>query len=227
MKKDMRISDLEKIFSFRGQILLTEKIKGKEQCRCSFCYPEGKHLSFTQDNIASGHYQAVKIFVPMSEHKFTKLRLQYQSSCKRKEAEKKRIVLEKRIREEKFSLIERARGREHYVTCRHASAPIFRLYPLHSDVYDEFARYIYQKFGKPKFGKQNIEGVHWGRSKQEKAFAKKYGTWTHSRTIGVQIHKGRFEFSVDNDVLLLKQEVVEKARKKNPKIFRKKPGKLV
>ena len=231
MKKDGRIPDLEKIFAFKGQILLTEKIKGKESCGCMLCYPKGKELSYVERDIAPDHYQSVKIFVPMSVHKFTKLRLQYKSSWKRKEAYKEKLKLERKVKGEVWKLEENRRERwehkEHYIAFRHASAAIFRLYPLHHDVYDEFAKYIYKKFGEPKFGKQNIDGVNWGQSRQDKIFTRNYGTYTHSRTIGVQIHRGRFEFSVDDQVHIMKKEIAEKQRKKNTKFFRKKPGKLV
>jgi hypothetical protein len=231
MRKDCRIPALEKIFAFRGQILLTEKIKGNESCRCTFCYPKGKELTFVDRDIAPEHYQAIKVFVPMSEHKFTKLRLQYKSSWKRKDEYKERLKLDRKVRGEVWSLEEGRRERwtpkEHFVAFRYASAAIFRLYPLHLSVYDEFAKYLYEKFGEPKFGKQNIGDVHWGKSRQDKLFHKKYGTWTHSRTIGVQIYRGRFEFSIDNQLHIVKKEMAEKQRKKNPKIFRKKSGKLV
>ena len=229
MRKDRRIPDLEKIFSFRGQILLTEKIKGKGSCRCMLC-SKGKELPFERD-IAPDHYQAIKIFVPMSQHKFTKLRLQYKSSWKRKDEYKGKLKFERKVRGEVWALEEKRRERwdrkEHFIAFRYASATIFRLYPLHHDVYDEFAKYLYKKFGEPKFGKQNISSVHWGKSRQNKLISKKYGVWTHSRTIGVQIYRGRFEFSVDDQLHIVRKEIVEKARKKNPKIFRKKSGKLI
>jgi len=230
MRKDCRIPALEKIFAFRGQILLTEKIKGKESCRCMLC-SKGTDLAFVERDIAPEHYEAIKIFVPMSKHKFTKLRLQYKSSWKRKEAYKEKLKLDRKVRGEVWALEESRRERwipkEHYFAFRYASTPIFRLYPLHPSVYDEFAKYVYQKFGEPKFGKQNIDGAHWGQSRQDKLFHKKYGTWTHSRTIGVQIYRGRFEFSIDDQFHIMKKEITEKQRKKNPKIFRKKSGKLI
>jgi hypothetical protein len=157
--------------------------------------------------------------------------LQYKSSWKRKEEYKEKLKFERKVRAEVWRLEEKRRERwyhrEHYLAFRYASAAIFRLYPLHHDVYDEFAKYLYKKFGEPKFGKQNIDGVHWGQSRQHKVFAKKFGTWTQSRTIGVQIYRGRFEFSVDDQLHIMTKEIAEKARKKNPKIFRKKSGKLV
>jgi len=208
---------LEDIFAFRGQIMLTEKMKGKESCRCGLCEPPKRNYKnniWYDAQIVSDHYDTIKIFVPMSKRKFKELQKTYKTSFEKKESYEQ--LLKQRKQNDKQQK-------------RYFNNPGFRLYPLHKSVYDEFANYIYKKFGEPQFGKkkENIEGVQWGKCSKIMRMTRKYGTYVHKRTIGVNVHKGKFEFHVDTTCYVFNKKKTSKLRNKKIKEFRKKPGKLV
>jgi len=67
------------ILKFRGQILLTEKLKKKGDCSCFLCDPDilnqtafvlGKILPNFNCNINPDHFDSIKIFVPISKTRF-------------------------------------------------------------------------------------------------------------------------------------------------------------
>lgn len=231
MGKKITIEDL---FRFRGQILLTEKMKGKGECSCCLCRPTRKG-GHEWDGISPDHYDSVKVFVPMSRTKYTELRKAFTKSYQKKENYKRTLFIERQMRGicQGWSIVDGSR-KDYYKAVesrnrRKTYAKDFRLYPLHRSVYDEFAKYIYTKFGEPQFckKKEHIDGVNWGLSIKEERISRKYGVYTHKRTIGVQIYKTQFEFSVDHGLYLLGSNIKDKFRKINTKKFRKKPGKLV
>jgi hypothetical protein len=206
---------LENIFAFRGQIMLVEKMKGKESCRCGLCERPKRNLRdkiWYDARIDSSHYDVVKIFIPMSKTKFKELQKTYEKSFDKKEAH------ELFLKNQRDSMNPKRR-----------KFPEFRLYPLHKSVYDEFANYVWNKFERPQFNKKGhtIEGIEWGDGESKERTTKKYGTWVHKRTLGLQIYKGHFEFVIDNHRYNLSTKTKNIFRKKNKRIFRKKPGKLV
>jgi len=225
---------LENIFAFRGQIMLIEKMKrkGENFCHCGLCEPPHKKQDIWWDAIiAQDHYDAVKIVVPMSKKKFESLRKTYKESFDKKEAHEHWYRIEKEHKGIQIFNGKRVplTDPENTRRKRKAYAKDLRVYPLHKSVYDEFANYIYKKFGEPQFGKKkkNISGATWGDSTAIKETTRKYGTWVRSRTIGVKLYRGTFEFHVDEQHHVLSTEIKEKFRNKNTKKFRKKSGKLI
>ena len=217
MKKKTTIND---IFKFRGQILLTEKMKGKTDCHCGLCesptlgHERGKTIAWYDAEINKEHYDSINLFIPMSKTKFNVLRKDYEKSFLKKEAYKRQLTINKNLK-------------NHYFKAKKEYSKLWRLFPLSKEVYDEFAKYIYNKFGEPKFKKQNISGVNWGQSVQKKYATRKYSVWTHSRTIGVQLNCTKFEFSVDDMLYPLPTKTKNEWRQKNTKKFSKKSGKLI
>ena len=208
----MKKAILEDIFKFRGQIQLVEKMKGKEDCHCGLCDPSKRLRESTwyDATIALNHYDAIKLFVPMSMTKFKALRKDYEKSFLKKEAYELQLKIDKKLKDHNYKF-----------------RPAWRVYPLSKEVYDKFAEYIYEKFGKPKFGKRNIHGVNWGDSQKIEYATRRYGVWTHSRTVGVHLFHGGFEFAVDDSLMKLSNKEKNKWRRKNPKKFPKKLGKLI
>jgi hypothetical protein len=226
---------LENIFACRGQIMLAEKMKGKDSCHCGLCVPPRmprNHSEILWDApIAPDHYDTIKIFVPMSKRKFKSLCTIYAESVAKKE---KNII--RRKQELAMKGIELINGVKHKINNlnfvrlkRRVLAGNYRLYPLHKSVYDEFAGYLYRKFGEPQFHKKkkNITGANWGAGITQYQTSNKHGRYAVNRTVGVQLYKGTFEFCVDDGTFRLKKEVKEKFRKKNTKKFRKKLGKMI
>lgn len=217
MRKKTTIND---IFKFRGQILLTEKMKGKTTCRCGLCEPptrgheRGKTIAWYDAEISESHYNSINLFVPMSKTKFGTLRKDYEKSFRKKEAYERQLTIDKNLRNHYFKSDIEYKGR-------------WRLFPLSHEVYNKFAEYIYNKFGEPKFRKQNISGVNWGESVQEKMATRKYDVWTHTRTVGVRLQNTKFEFSVDDSFYTLSAKIKNEWRQKNTKKFIKKSGKLI
>ena len=217
MKKKTTIND---IFKFRGQILLTEKMKGKTDCHCGLCesptlgHERGKTIAWYDAEINKEHYDSINLFIPMSKTKFNVLRKDYEKSFLKKEAYERQLTLDRNLKNHHF------KSTKNY-------SQTWRLFPLSKEEYDKFAKYIYNKFGEPKFKKQNISGVNWGQSVQEKYATRKYGVWTHSRTVGVHLFHGGFEFAVDDYLMKLPNKEKNEWRRKNPKKFPKKLGKLI
>ena len=188
---------LTEIFKLRGQIRLTEKMKGNFDCYCSLCSRYNGEVVRYDPYINNDHYATIKLFIPkLSKSRFKFLQKTMETSLQKKD--------EHRLQQK-------------------ANKKWFRLYPLPNEVYSKFAQYIYTKFGEPQFRKKkkNINGTNWGESKMVHWHSHKHGMWVHERTIGVAIHRGGFKFLVDLDAYYLPRDKKDEGRKANPMKFKR------
>ena len=195
---------LTEIFKLRGQIRLTEKMKGNFDCYCSLCSRYNGEVVRYDPYINNDHYATIKLFIPkLSKSRFKFLQKTMETSLQKKDAHR----LQQKTKQD------------------------LRLYPLPMEVYDNFAKYLYTKFGEPQFKKKkkNLNGANWGPSMMVNWHSQKHGMWVHKRTVGVGIHRhlgvgtrrSAFRFYVDNDTYYLPIDKKDEGRKANPMKFKR------